>query len=213
MSNPKSQNGRGTSLPTKKPTCRKCGKKHYGECLLGMDNCFGCGKSCHKVKDFPNVKEQYKGSGQAQASGSNVDDPRNNCFYSLRLRGEQESSPDVVTCILQVFSIDVYGLIDLGATLSFVTPLIARKFEILSGILNEPFLITTMVGESVVVKRVYRNCPIMLPNRVNHVELVELDMIDFDVILGMDWLHDCFAFICCRTTMFNFNFPNELALE
>ena len=43
-------------------------------------------------------------------------------------------------------------------------------------------MVFTPVGDSVVAKRVYRNCPIMLPNRVTHVELVELDMVDFDVI-------------------------------
>ena len=48
----------------------------------------------------------------------------------------------------------------------------------------------TPEGESVVAKRVYRNCPIMLPNRFSYVELVELDMFDFDVILCMDWLHN-----------------------
>ncbi|XP_069154386.1 uncharacterized protein [Solanum lycopersicum] len=62
-----------------------------------MDNFFGCGKSGHKVRDFPNLKGQYKGSGQAQASGSNVDTPKKNRFYLLRSRSEQESSPDVVT--------------------------------------------------------------------------------------------------------------------
>ena len=74
-------------------------------------------------------------------------------------------------------------------------------------------MVTTPVGESVVVERVYRNCPIMLPNRVTHVELVELDMADFDVILGMDWLHDRFASIDCRTRIVKFNFPNEPLLE
>ena len=33
-----------------KPTCAKCGKKHYGECLLGTGSCFGCGKEGHKVR-------------------------------------------------------------------------------------------------------------------------------------------------------------------
>ena len=42
---------------------------------------------------------------------------------------------------------------------------------------------------SVVAKRVYRNCPIMFRYTVSYVELVELDMLNFDVILGMDWLH------------------------
>ena len=33
----------------------------------------------------------------------------------------------------------------------------------------------------------------MFPNRVSYVELVELDMLDFGVILGMDWLDAFFA--------------------
>ena len=37
----------------------------------------------------------------------------------------------------------------------------------------------------IVTKRVYRNYPIMLSNRVSYVELVEIDMLDFDIILGM----------------------------
>ena len=66
------------------------------------------------------MRDQYKGSGQAQESGSNVD-PKKNLFYALRSRGEQETSPDVVTVMLKVFSTDIYALLDLGATLSFVT--------------------------------------------------------------------------------------------
>ena len=45
------------------------------------------------------------------------------------------------------------------------------------------------MGELGVEKRVYRNCPIILPNRVSYVEHVELYMLDFYAILGMDWLH------------------------
>ena len=40
-----------------------------------------------------------------------------------------------------------------------------------------------------VENRVYRNCPIMFPNRGTPVDLVEIDMLDFNTILGMDWLH------------------------
>ena len=68
--------------------------------------------------------------------------------------------------MLKVFSIDVYALLDPGDTLYFVTPLIAKKFVILPDILNEPFIVTTSVGELVVSKRVYRIvllcCPIEL---------------------------------------------------
>ena len=49
------------------------------------------------------------------------------------------SSPDVVTSMWQLFSFDVYALLDHGATLSFMTSLVAMKFDILPDILDEPF--------------------------------------------------------------------------
>ena len=49
----------------------------------------------------------------------------------------------------------------------------------------------------------------MLPNRVTYLKLVEHDMLDFDIILGMNWLHACFASIYCRTRVVKFHFPNE----
>ena len=59
----------------------------------------------------------------------------------------------MVTGMLKVFSIDVYVLLDPGATLSFVTPLIAKKFDTLPDNLSELFIVSNPVGESVVAKR------------------------------------------------------------
>ena len=157
-------------------------------------------------------KSQDKSNGQAQASGSS-DAPKKNRFYALCSRGDEETYPDVVTGMWKIFTLDVYALLDPGATLSFVTPLVARKFYVLPDILNESFMVTTPVSELVVAKMVYRNCPIMFPNRVSYVETVELDILDFDIILGMDWLHACFASIVCWTRVLRFNFPNEHVVE
>ncbi len=38
-------------------------------------------------------------------------------------------------------------------------------------------------------------------------------MVDFDVILGMDWLHACYASIDCRTRVVKFQFLNEPVIE
>ena len=65
-----------------------------------------------KFRDSPNAKGQDKKS--KQASSSNVDASKKNIFYALRSRGEQQSSPDVLTGMLQVFFINVYSLLDLG---------------------------------------------------------------------------------------------------
>ena len=67
------------------------------------------------------------------------------------------------------------------------------------------------MGESIVAKRVYSNCPISLPNRVSYVDLVRLNILDFNIILGMDWFHACIAYIDCRTRAVRFNFKmNQL---
>ena len=85
--------------------------------------------------------------------------------------------------MLQVIYIGVYDFIDPDATLYFVTTLIPRKFDIFPYILNEHFIVTTPIGEIVVAKRVYRNCPIILPSKDTYVELVELDIVNCDIIL------------------------------
>ena len=56
----------GKSRDAKTAWCRK---KHYGDCLMGMDNCIRFGKSGHKIRDFPNLKSSDKGCGQSQESG------------------------------------------------------------------------------------------------------------------------------------------------
>ena len=69
------------------------------------------------------------------------------------------------------------------------------------------------MGESVVAKREYKNCTIMLLNKVSYVDLVELDMAYFDVILGMDWLHARFLCIVRRTRVVRFYLSNEPIIE
>ena len=131
----------------------------------------------------------------------------------VSMLSKQETYPDVVTGMLKVFSMDVYSLLNLDSTLYFIAPLIAEKFEIFPHILNESFMVSTPMGESVVAKRLYRNCSIVFPNRVSHVELVELYMFEFDVIFGLYWLHACFAVIYYITMVVKFNFLNEPVLE
>ena len=69
----------------------------------------------------------------------------------------------MVTGLLKFFSIDVYVLFYPDATLSFITFLVSKKFDILPDILKEPFMVSTFVGESIVAKRMCSNWPIMLP--------------------------------------------------
>ena len=96
--------------------------------------------------------------------------------------------------MLQVLLTSVYAFLDLGSTLSFVTPLLTLTFEILPKVLHDPIVVSMPLGETVRTNRVYKDCPIVVCGRTTCADLVELPMHDFDVILGMDWLHICYAF-------------------
>ena len=48
-----------------------------------------------------------------------------------------------------------------------------------------PICVSTLVDESVIVEKVYRSCLVTFVGRNTHVDLVILEMVDFDVILGM----------------------------
>ncbi|XP_070023124.1 uncharacterized protein [Nicotiana sylvestris] len=124
-----------------------------------------------------------------------------------------EASPNVVTGILTVQSYDIYALIDPGSTLSYVTPFVATEFGIVPDQLHEPFLVSTLVGESIIAARVYRSFVITVRSRDTMADLVEFGMVNFDVIMGMDWLYSCFAKLDCRTRTMRLEFPNESVIE
>ena len=60
------------------------------------------------------------------------------------------------------------------------------KFYFLLEILHELFLVSTPIGDNIRDERVHRDCPKTVLNKVTHVDLIELTMLDFDIILGMD---------------------------
>ncbi|XP_070045775.1 uncharacterized protein [Nicotiana tomentosiformis] len=136
-----------------------------------------------------------RGRGGGDTSGSSGGQNR---FYALTGRQDSEASPDVVTGILTIHSHAIYALMDPGSTFSYITPFIAGKLDMRSELLPQPIEVSTPVGDSIVANHVYRDCTALINDRPTSVDLVELVMLDFDVIMGMDWLAACYANIDCR---------------
>lgn len=130
--------------------------------------------------------------------------PRGTIAFMLYIGGKGLGEvPDVITGMLKLFYLDVYALIDF----------VAKKFHVESELLHEPYELSTPIGESIVARRVYRNCLVCILHKILPYDLVELDIVDFDVVLRMDWLYAYYASIDCRIRRAKFQFPNELVLE
>ena len=69
--------------------------------------------------------------------------------------------------------------------------------------------VSTPSGEIMLSKEKIKTCKIEITSHVLDVTLLVLDMRDFDVILGMDWLPDNHASIDCSRKEVVFNPPTE----
>ncbi|XP_070034752.1 uncharacterized protein [Nicotiana tomentosiformis] len=132
------------------------------------------------ARGTPTLVGRGASRGGAQSSGGS------DRFYAMRGRHNLEASPDVVTGIMPVQSHDLYALIDPGSTLSCVTPYVAMEFGIEPEQLHESFSVSTPIGESILAAQVYMDCVVTLRSQGTMADLIELGMVDYDVIMGMD---------------------------
>ena len=118
--------------------------------------------------------------------------------YAFPGRSEAETSDVVITGNLLVCDCMASVLFDPGSTFSYVSSSFVTILNLHCYLLNIPIRVSTPVGESTIVEKVYRSCLVTFVGSNTHVDLVILEMVDFDVILGMTWLSPNFAILDCN---------------
>ena len=98
-------------------------------------------------------------------------------------------------------------LFDPGSTFSYVTSSFANGLNLPCELLDMPIRVSTPVGESVIVEKVYRSCLVTFVGSNTYVDLVILEMVDFDVIQGMTWLSPNFAILDCNAKIVTLDKP------
>ncbi|XP_070026069.1 uncharacterized protein [Nicotiana sylvestris] len=183
--------------------------KFNGQCKIGFHGCYHCGDIGHIKANCLKLRHNFSGGSihpssfsaiavappQARGShnqtgheaGRGADrvtqgggQPR---LFATLDRQSADESAKVITCILLVCSHNAYAIMDPGSTFSYVTPYFAINLGLEPKQLSEPFLVSTLVSESVKVTRVYRGCIVSVQGRNTKTDLIELEMVDFDVIM------------------------------
>ncbi|KAA0048564.1 gag protease polyprotein [Cucumis melo var. makuwa] len=122
-------------------------------------------------------------------------------------KSEGERVGTVVTSTLLVSRHYALVLFDSGSLHSFISSafLLHARLEVES--LDHVLSVSTRFGESILSKEKIKACQIEIVGYVIEVTLLVLDMHDFDVILGMDWLAATNASIDCSRKEVTFNPP------
>ena len=114
-------------------------------------------------------------------------------------RSEANASQDVITGTFSIHSLPVKVLFDSGATYSFVLTKTLQKLATILGkvdTIDIPIVIPS--GEIVQCSKRYLDVPIEIEGVQFNADLIEFELGDLEIILGMDWLTKYQAEILCE---------------
>jgi len=118
---------------------------------------------------------------------------------------EAEASKNGISGTISINDKKAYALFDTGVTHSFVFESYRRLGEIGSTSLDMPLHISMPLKDVVLSTLICEKCKISISGLDQEIDLVVMVMYDFDVIIGMDWLHEQRAKVDCYRKMIPFN--------
>ena len=146
--------------------------------------------------------------GFGQASTSQQGGRGQARVFTLTQQDAQVSNT-VVAGTISVCFLDARVLLGPGAIHSFVSLVFASKLGWQASRMVIPLSVATPLSDSLDSDVFLPNYPVLIEGRELLADLVLLDVMDFDVILGMDWLSQHFATVDCRRKWLIFRILND----
>ncbi|XP_070039954.1 uncharacterized protein [Nicotiana tomentosiformis] len=159
------------------------------------------------LQGFPSGYSGHQGQTSGQQSTTlrgcyECGDPSHMKRHCPRLRGKavQQSQQPLISAPVAAPAVrpsqrGASVLFDPRSTYSYVSSLFAHFLDIPLEFLGAPIYVSTPVGDSIIVDRVYQSCVVTLCGYETRTDLLLLDMTDLEVMLGMDWLSSCLTIL------------------
>ncbi|KAL0561176.1 hypothetical protein IC582_001596 [Cucumis melo] len=179
--------------------CTTCGKHHLGRSLFGIKTCFKCRQAGHTVDRCP---MRLIGNAQNQGAGA----PHQSKVFATN-KTEAKRAGTVVTGTFPVLGHYALVLSDSGSSHSFISSAFVLHARLVVEPLHHVLSVSTPSGECMLSKEKVKACQIEIAGHMIDVTLLVLDMLDFDVILGMDWIAANHVSIDCSRMEVAFNPP------
>ncbi|XP_028075145.1 uncharacterized protein LOC114277451 [Camellia sinensis] len=167
------------------PVYVECGKKHHGICYRKTGAYFQCGKTGHMIRDCPQRKQQISSAGSP---------PTTNTKAPVKATNNKDTTRQG-----RVFAL-VPGDVQKAAIV-----VSDKSKEVLSYML----CVSSPLGDSMICTLIYVACELHLGDIQVHANLLPLDMMYFDIVLGMDWLSEYGVTINCLTKQVSFHPPGQ----
>ena len=150
--------------------------------------------------------------GRGRAPGMQTEARTQARVYAVTQQ-DADAAPDVVTGIISILDHEAYTLVDPGAMHSFASKHFLYRFEIKTQPLEGRMRVSLPTGDPLFSDRVVRDSKVIIEGQEFPTDLVALDMRDFDVVLGMDWLSRHRATLDCYKKEVKFHKPGKLEVE
>jgi hypothetical protein len=128
--------------------------------------------------------------------------------FTLTQKDADENS-NVIAGILLISNTPAYVLFDSGATHSFISTSFITKTSITCDKSESILEVSIPSGRTLNTDKLAKSVDLGIEGKTLEADLYLIEMKDFDVILGMDWLGSNYATIRCREREVSFQKPGE----
>ncbi|CAL8119335.1 unnamed protein product [Prunus armeniaca] len=188
--------------------------------------CYKCGQAGHVRKECPNrdwgpagsrAQGQTQSGASSSAASSSLSSGVKSTFQGRSGRGQRgqsghsttqarvfsmtqqevQATPDVITGMIPIFGYFARVLIDPGATHSFIAHSFLPYASVRPTSMAGSFSISLPTGDVLFADMVFKGCYVQVGDAMLEVNLIPLELVDLDIILGMDWLEKHRASVDC----------------
>ncbi|XP_042387537.1 uncharacterized protein LOC121979609 [Zingiber officinale] len=128
--------------------------------------------------------------------------------YAITREEAQRAEGSVFRGTILVYTVTADLLIDTGSSHSFISRVFLGKIGRLPSRRTHRLTVSLPSGEVLSISLEVKGCPLDFKGQTIMVDLQVLEMVEFDIILGMDWLAMNHATVDCRARVVTFRPPS-----